>query len=197
MPRSNEDLTPRELVQCLVLLRFAARTAITNSRRINEMLTEYRNRQENLSPGLPEWTDAAHMVAALQEDALNLKFREIEIGQQLVVLCSLLDKKVEREAVFDALNTNKADRDTDLVRKYGNKTSHLIAVLDLENSATKSDDIEIRPLKWCKTMAMLHAMQTNPALDQVIHDGANEFFGGVFGEYQERSLTDRLAGMSV
>lgn len=186
--RTNEDLTPRELIRCLVSLRFLAKRVILNLRAIRDMQASRRCIQEDL----PEW-----LIAALKEDELALNFKQIEVGQQLMSLCDLLDRKVNREAVFDALNTSKAHRDTDMVRQYGQKTIHLISVLDLENSATKDDGIEIRPLKWCCSMAMLHAMQTSPKLDRAIHDGANELFDGAFGEYCERPLMDRLAGVAV
>ena len=55
----------------------------------------------------------------------------------------------------------------------------------------------MQPLKWCHTMAFMREMTTNPKLDRIIHDGANEFFGGVFGEYRERPLIERLAGRAV
>lgn len=193
--RANEDLTPRELIRCLVALRFMAKSAIINLRKTRNLIAHHQSIQNNLPQSMPEWAESAGWLAWLKEEELNLKFRQVETGQQLVVLCDLLDRKVSRDAVFDVLNTNVTHRDTEDVRKYGQKTSTLISVLDLENSATKNDDIEIRPLKWCKTMAMLHAMNTSPKLDRAIHDGANEFFGGVFGDYRERSVTERLTGV--
>lgn len=192
---SNEDLTPRELIRCLVGLRFLAKSTIRSKQAVRQMLAHHQQIKDNLPQNLPEWADSARWIADLKERELELKFKEIELGQQTVTLCDLLDRKVSREAVFDALNVNPAHRDTEDVRKYGQKTSHLISVLDLENSATKDDSIEHKPLKWCKTMAMLHAMNTNPKLDRAIHDGANEHFGGIFGDYQERPLVNRLAGV--
>jgi hypothetical protein len=103
--------------------------------------------------------------------------------------------------LFDAINTNRADRDTEVVRKYGDKASHILFVLDLENSASTRNDEwtepTTQPLKWCNTMAFMHEMQTNAKFDRVIHDGANEFFNGEFGEYRERPLMERLAGRAV
>ena len=87
------------------------------------------------------------------------------------------------------------------MRKYGEKSHRLICVLDLENSAsTRKEEWmgrEMQPLKWCHTMAFMREMTTNPKLDRIIHDGANEFFGGAFGEYRERPLIERLAGRAV
>lgn len=191
------DLTPDELIKNLVAMRITARAVVKTARSVNASITKCRAKQVNLPVGLPEWADAARAVAALQEESLKLKFTEIEIGRGLVSLCSYLDSKVEREAIFDALNTNRADRDTDMVRQYGRKAIYLISVLGLENSATKSDDIEIRPLKWCQTMAMMHAMQTSAEVDRAIHEKANDLFGGAFGEYRERPLIERLAGRAV
>lgn len=195
--RRNEDLTAAELIQILVRLRFLARKAIIGRRTNREQLAYWRGIRDANGATSAEAENAVLMLEALGECDLELKFREIKIGQTLVILCDELDKKASREAVFDALNTNKAHRKTDMVRQYGSKTSHLISVLDLENSATPSDEIEVRPLKWCKTMAMFHAMETNPKLDRAMHDGANEFFNGALGEYRERPLTERLIGAAV
>jgi len=43
-------------------------------------------------------------------------------------------------------------------------------------------------------MAFMNALQTNSKLDRAVHDGANEFFDGAFGEFRERPVMERLAG---
>jgi len=130
-----------------------------------------------------------------KEWLMERDFDLIRFGRFLVSLCPEFDKKVSREAIFDVINTSRADRTGELIDKYGDKASHILFVLDLENSATRDTGIHIKPLKWCHTMAFMNAMQTSEKLDRTVHDGANEFFGGVFGEYQERSVTERLTGV--
>jgi hypothetical protein len=68
----------------------------------------------------------------------------------------------------------------------------MISVLDLENSATETDTIEDRPLKWCVLMAMMNAIKTHAGFDRAVHDITNETFKGAFGEYRPRPLTQRL-----
>jgi hypothetical protein len=197
----NLELTGAEtgdqLIKQLVHLRYLARRVILNQRRGRMLLDEQKQIRDRVPPHVPEGAMAVQMVATLEENQLQLNFMEIEIGKFLVHLCPALDQKVSREAIFDAINTNKADRATEAVRKYGDKASHLICVLDLENSATRDDGIEIRPLKWCHTMAFMNALKTSPKLDRIVHDGANEFFNGAFGEYRERPLMERLVGKPV
>lgn len=168
--------TAVELVCLLVRLRICARAIVRSAERWRRLAD---GGNASLSP-------------YAKERLLDIRFGEIEIGQFLMPLCDALDAKVDRARVFDALNVNPAHRDTEEVRKYGDKTIHLISALDLENSATRDDDITIRPLKWCWTMAFMNLMQTNGKFDRTIHEAADEFFGGAFGQYRERPLTERL-----
>lgn len=189
--------TAADLVKQLVALRILARQNVRTRRQSGELLAGYRAKLALTAVGSDDWTLTSHLIAAIEENRLACEFHEIEIGKYLMCLCHEMDQKVPQALIFDALNTSFADRDTDLVRKYGDKSHHLICILDLENSATKDDDIEHRPLKWCHTMAFMNAMQTNKKLDKAIHDISNEFFDGAFGEYRETPLMDRLAGKTV
>ena len=185
-----------ELVNQLAAMRIMARRLVARNNRLQNVRNDLGRRLVLArSSSIADAIKAE--IAQADEFLLAHRFAEIETGKYLTSLCRELDLKAPRELVFDALNTNKADRDTERVRKYGTQTIHLIAVLDLENSATKDGDIEIRPLKWCQTMAMLNAMQTNSTFDRIVHDEANEHFGGVFGEYRDRPLMERLAGRAV
>lgn len=170
--------TAVELVCLLVRLRICARAIVRSAERWRR---------------LADGGDASLSLYA-KERLLDIRFGEIEIGQFLMPLCDALDAKVDRARIFDALNVNAADRDSENVRRYGSKAQHLICVLDLENSATPSDDIVLKPLKWCWTQYFMHSLRTNEKLDRKVHEGANEFFNGIFGEYRERPLTDRLIG---
>lgn len=173
-----------ELITELVRRRRIARDAITWKRWL----------EDRYARGMTGKTVAEEPEQMMQEDILQLKFVIIEIGRALPTLCDALDATAPRERIFDALNVNPADRVSTAVKKHGHKTLHLISALRLENSATKDDAIEIRPLNWCLTMAMLNAMGTNAKFDRAAHDAANEIFGGAFGAFQERPLTSRLTG---
>ena len=186
-----------DLIKQLVCLRLLARQTIMTRKNAESLIQQYQDKQAAAVQDSEDWALSGHLISALEENGLNCRFHEIEIGQYLMHLCHALDKKAPRELIFDAINTSKADRDTEEVRKYGEKSHHLICILDLENSATPDDDIEIRPLKWCHTMALMNAMQTNKAVDKAIHDISNKFFDGAFGEYRETPLMERLAGRAV
>lgn len=185
--------TADQLIKQLVALRHAARRLAKRSKE-----TAYaRAAWERLQRETPTETGADSLIY-IGEQELEIRSLEIEVGRYLFPLCDALDAKASRTQILDALNTNPADRDTEMVRKYGDRCHRFISVLDLENSAsTRKDEwttIEMRPLKWCHTMAFMREMQTNAQFDRVIHEGANEFFGGAFGEYRERPLIERLAG---
>lgn len=186
--------TADQLIKQLVYLRHLARSYIKINSDAQALIGMCRDNRAALPETSHDWILSGHVIAALEENQLQCKFHEIEIGKYLAHLCPELDKKASREAIFDAINTNRAHRDTADVRKHGDKCSHLIYVLDLENSATEDDEIASKPLKWCHTMAFMNALQTSPKLDRIVHDGANEFFNGAFGEYRERPLTERLVG---
>lgn len=176
-----------ELIKQLVYLRVGARRLLRSQRRLREASTRVAGQAAVTTP----------LKTGQDEALLQIEFAVIEIGRYLSPLCTALDTKATREAIFDALEVNASDRDSDLMRRYGDKTLHVISVLDLENSATRADDIDIKPLKWCQTMAFMNALGTNTKLDRIVHNAANEFFNGAFGEYRERPLMERLTGRSV
>ncbi|EPD35551.1 hypothetical protein [Delftia acidovorans] len=189
--------TAAQLIKQLVYLRHLARRNIMLKQMARDRIRQHEQDHAAAAANSAAQAIYSQAIAILKEQELEISFQEIEIGKYLVHLCPALDSKASREAIFEAINTNKADRDTEDVRKYGDKCSNLIFVLDLENSATKDDDIVHKPLKWCHTMAFMNALQTNPKLDRIVHEEANEVFGGAFGEYQERPLTERLVGRAV
>ncbi|MFT3720394.1 hypothetical protein [Pseudorhodoferax sp.] len=185
-----------QLIKQLVALKLSARQLIRTEQQARDRRAEWASVREN-TPDADQRAQAVQMVGRLDEHLLQIKFALIDFGNYLRPLCDALDEKATRAQVFEALNTNPAHRDTQEVRKYGDRSHVLIAVLDLENSATEDDDFEIRPLKWCHTMAFMNLMTTSDKLAKIIHEGANEFFGGVFGEYRERPLLERLVGRPV
>lgn len=189
--------TADQLIKQLVYLRHLARRTITLSDEASELIRKCREKRSLLRDDSPGWALAGDVLAGLEENTLQFKFEKIEIGHYLMPLCAALDRMASREQVFDALCVGLADRNSDAMRKYGGKTMNIISVLDLENSATKDDDIVTRPLKWCHTLAFMNTMQTSEKLAKTVHDGANEFFDGAFGEYRETPLTERLVGRAV
>lgn len=193
----NGSETGDQLIKKLVMLRWFARGVVKNKKQAQTLIKELKAKYDGAPANSTDAVVSSSVISALEENALELGFTQIEIGHYLMALCAHLDQKASREAIFDAINTNVSDRDTDEVRRYGDKALNLICVLDLESSATKDDEIEIRPLKWCHTMAFMNALKTNSKLDRVVHEGANEMFGGAFGEYKERPVMERLAGRAI
>ncbi|SFE19541.1 hypothetical protein [Paracidovorax konjaci] len=192
--------TAGQLIKQLVALRHFARRVIRGLDANHRHRTHFERCRDNAADGAMKASAMAEL-AEIDERELMLRSAEVEIGLYLLPLCDALDRKATRAQIFDAINTNPADRDTDLVRKYGEKSHRLICVLALENSAsTRKDEWTeplSQPLKWCHTMAFMREMTTNAKFDRAIHDEANEFFGGAFGEYRERPLMERLAGKAV
>lgn len=186
-----------QLIKKLVALRLLARTYARSRecvRRTQEMIKKQRADEHDNSPRAA-YLDAQMLQA--KEHMLNIKFAAIGVGQFTASLCAEIDKKVPRAAIFDALCVGLADRYSPEVQEYGISAIALIAVLHLENSATKSDAIEIQPLSWCCQMALMNAMQTKPKMDEAVHEAANQVFNDAFGEYRPRPLMERLAGRAV
>lgn len=188
--------TGPELVKQLVHLRTWARQII-RAQDTHEICRKAVESIRDAAPGTPASLQAVEQLVEMSEFAVEMRFSLIEIGNYLMPLCAALDQKADREDIFEALCVNRGHRDSDAVREYGHKSLHLIAVLDLESSATKDDDILIKPLKWCYTRAFMQALNTSPALDRIVHEEANATFGGAFGEFQERSVIKRMVGKAA
>ena len=192
--------TGDQLIKQLVYLRQCARRLIAGMDAAHESRDVLKKMLAGeLRPGGKEAGEA--LLSSIEERLVDMRFAEIEIGNYLMPLCDALDRTATREQIFEALNINTADRNTEKVREHGDKALYLITVLHLENSAmNRREDWaspQSQPLQWCHTMAFMNALTTNAKLDRVVHDGMNEFFGGVFGEYRERPLMERLAGRAV
>jgi len=192
----NHDTLLRDLAR----LKLSARLMITVREQYRADIVDLTRRKDVfLALGQPGKAGLAEdTIAKIKVEIVNVEFAIIEHGQNLHILCAAIDEAgVPREQILNVLGANTSEWNTLAIAKYGNKAIHLVAVLDLENSATKDDGIEIKPLKWCHTMAFMNALKTNPKLDRAVHEGANEFFGGAFGEYRERPVMERLAGVRV
>lgn len=187
--------TQRRLIQELVALRHAARSCLKARRMRRTMIPQYEAKASAIEL-LGDKATAQKIracVEVLKEDQLNSESGMVEIGQRLMSLSrdvGLLD--VPREAWLNALNVNRAEWNSSEILEHGKDLICVVWALQLENSATKDDDIEHRPLEFCYTMAMLHGMKVNRTFDRAVHEITNEFFGGAFGEYQERSPLERM-----
>lgn len=188
--------TAGELLKMLANLRLGEVLLQKGAERMRQRRVDLKEMAAEDSPG-GAWARA--MIAECDEWLLNRQFDEIARGRFVMRLCAEMDtKNVSREAIFDTIGTNQADRRSEGVEKYGDKAIHLISALGLENSAScRGDhwgDPILQPLRWCLTMALTNAMDTHPALARAVHDVANEHFDGAFGEYRDDTLMARLTG---
>ena len=132
-------------------------------------------------------------LAATRERLLEIDFQIIELGNEFSFVSGQCEAaQVPRESWLRALSVNESEWHTPDMLAYGKSPMIVAGVLDLENSATKDEAIEHKPLKWCQTMAMLNATRTNPKLGQFMHDKCNEMLDGVFGDYQPPTMLEQL-----
>lgn len=190
--------TASELIKMLVRLRLWETILQKSAATVRDVRAGVQKRLDSPLDRVQR-ASSEELLEDVNEWLLNRQFDEIKTGQFLIALCSEIDRKgVSREAVFDVINTNVADRTRPDIKKYGDSTLSLIAVLDLENSASvRGDDwinVTMQPLRWCWQRAFMNALDTNPRLGQAVHDVANEHFDGAFGEYRDDTLMTRLTG---
>lgn len=186
--------TQKKLLGELVHLRHAARGWIRVNQLTRENITRFEANQV-LGKALGDDKLEASSATSLQEcreRLIQYRSRLVEIGRYFVHLSDQVNAHLPREVWLDALSVNRSEWDTDDMRKYGDSPMNVVAVLNLENSATKDDDILTRPLTWCCQMALMNAMKTSSTLAKVAHEAINEEFGGVFGEFRERSPLERM-----
>lgn len=132
-------------------------------------------------------------LEAVKESLLQSKFRIIEIGKAFVQVCRLCEEaELPRDVWLRALSVNESEWSSPEMLEHGQSVRHVVQVLNLENSATKDDDIVNKPLNWCALMAMMNATKTNPTLGKCMHDACNEIFCGAFGDWSEPSILQRL-----
>lgn len=191
--------SPSGLIKKLIRLRTLARLSI-------QTMQAARSAKRRLEKWKKDASDSAsqdqvqgwdEQIARCDELILDARFRQIEVGQNFKVMAKELDAKVPRELIFEALGVNRSLWDSDEVLEHDHNIVELVFVLNLENSATKDQGIEFRPLNWCLHRAVMHAIKTNPEMDRAAHDAMNEVFNGYWGEYKEPSLTSRLTGVGT
>lgn len=193
-------MTPeqKETLADLVAMRHIARSLV---------------RSQNINRGTIDVLKSAHLEAIqcgdtegealakirldqAKESGLDLKFKIIEIGKAFIGASSHYDQ-LPREVWLRALSVNESEWGSPDMLNYGSTIRNVVAVLSLENSATKDEATVHKPLNWCCTMGVMHTSRTNPALGKVMHDGANEILGGVFGEYVPPTMLEQMGGITM
>lgn len=186
--------TQKKLLAELVNTRMAARRWIDVQRMTQDNIATFE-RWRDVTRATGDKAHEQRLLDGLQQSRERLiQYRSylVEIGQHFVRLSREINEHLPREAWLEALSVNRAEWETESMRQHGGTPMNVVAVLRLENSATRDDDIATRPLAWCCQMALMNAMQTSSKLDRAIHETGNEFFGGAFGEYRERSPLERM-----
>ena len=186
--------TQKKLLAELVTLRHAARGWVRVNRLVRDNIKRFEvNRDLALACGDSEVEqDSRRLIQESRERLIEYRFYLVEVGQHFNRLSREINEHLPREAWLEALSVNRAEWETESMRQHGGTPMNVVAVLRLENSATRDDDIATRPLAWCCQMALMNAMQTSEKLDRAVHEATNEFFGGAFGEYRERSPLERM-----
>ncbi|MEN9396216.1 MAG: hypothetical protein RLZ81_746 [Pseudomonadota bacterium] len=186
--------TQKKLLAELVNTRMAARRWIDVQRMTQDNIATFE-RWRDVTRATGDKAHEQRLLDGLQQSRERLiQYRSymVEIGQHFVRLSREINEHLPREAWLEALSVNRAEWETESMRQHGGTPMNVVAVLRLENSATRDDDIATRPLAWCCQMALMNAMQTSSKLDRAVHEVTNEFFGGAFGEYRERSPLERM-----
>ncbi|WP_306546505.1 hypothetical protein [Malikia spinosa] len=186
--------TQKKLLGELVTLRHAARGWVRINRLTRDNIKRFEvNRDLAMACGNVEVEhDARKRIQDCRELLIEYRSHLVEIGRHFNRLSCEINERLPREAWLEALSVNRAEWDTESMRQHGDSPLNVVSVLRLENSATKDDGMESRPLAWCCQMALMNAMQTSSKLDRAVHEATNEFFGGLFGEYRGRSPLERM-----
>lgn len=190
----NLSPTQKKLLAELVTLRHAARGWVRVNRMTRDNVGLFEvNRDLAMACGDAEIERiSSERLQGCRERLIEYRFYLVEVGRYFNQLSREINEHLPRELWLEALSVNRAEWDTDDMREYGDSPLNVVAVLRLENSATRDDDIAMRPLAWCCQMAMMNAMKTSDKLDRAVHEATNEFSGGVFGGYRERSPLERM-----
>jgi len=186
--------TQKKLLAELVTLRHAARGWVRVNRLVQDNIKRFEvNRDLALACGDSEVEqDSRRLIQESRERLIEYRSRLVEVGQHFNWLSREINEHLPRDTWLEALSVNRAEWETDDMREYGDSPLNVVFTLRLECSATKDEGSESRPLAWCCQMAMMNAMKTSSKLDRAIHEASNEFFGGAFGEYRERSPLERM-----
>ena len=186
--------TQKKLLTELVMLRLAARGWIRAIRLARENIGRFESNRDLARAAGDAEIDRAS-VESLQEcreRLIECRSNLVEIGRHFVILSKEASEHLPRELWLEALEVNRSEWCKAAMLDFGDSPLNVVAVLRLENSATQDDGPESRPLAWCCQMELMNAMKTSSKLDRALHEAANEHFGGIFGEYRERSPLERM-----
>lgn len=188
------NTTQKKLLAELVTLRHAARGWVRVNRLVRDNIKRFEvNRDLALACGDSEVEqDSRGLIQESRERLTEYRFYLVEVGQYFNRLSREINEHLPRDTWLEALSVNRAEWETDDMREYGDSPLNVVFTLRLECSATKDEGSESRPLAWCCQMALMNAMLTSEKLDRAVHEATNEFFGGAFGEYRERSPLERM-----
>ena len=186
--------TQKKLLAELVTLRHAARGWVRVNRMTRDNMGLFKvNRDLAMACGDAEIERiSSERLQECRERLIEYRSQLVEIGRYFNRLSREVNEHLPREAWLEALSVNRSEWGTDDMLEHGNSPLNVVAVLRLENSATKDDGPQSRPLAWCCQMAMMNRLQTSEEFARDVHDITNEQFGGVFGEYRERSPLERM-----
>ena len=186
--------TQKKLLAELAKLRFAARNWVRVNRMTRDNIAGFERKRDVARAASDAGMEriVSQYLQESRERLTEYRFYLVEVGQHFAGLSREVNDHLPRETWLEALSVNRAEWDTESMREHGDSPLNVVAVLRLENSATKDEGPESRPLAWCCQMALMNAMQTSSKMDRAIHEASNEFFGGAFGEYRERSPLERM-----
>lgn len=194
MPSERTQAQKHALARLVVLRYCAKKTAQSKKLKLQsiELLNQIMDSAIRTGNRKLEATAKIDLESA-SESLLEIRFQIIDLGRALSLVSRACENaQVPRESWLRALSVNESEWRTPDMLAYGESITSVVGVLDLENSATKDDAIEHKPLKWCQTMAMINATKTNPKLGSMMHDKLNEVFNGSFGDYRQPSILERL-----
>ncbi len=188
------NTTQKKLLTELVTLRRAARGWVRVNRLVRDNFKRFEvNRDLALACGDSEVEqDSRRLIQESRERLIEYRSHLVEVGQHFNRLSREINEHLPRDTWLEALSVNRAEWETASMLQHGDSPLNVVAVLRLENSATKDDGPQSRPLAWCCQMAMMNRLQTSEEFARDVHDITNEQFGGAFGEYRERSPLERM-----
>lgn len=186
--------TQKKLLAELAKLRFAARNWVRVNRMTRDNIAGFERKRDVARAASDAGMEriVSQYLQESRERLTEYRFYLVEVGQHFNRLSREINEHLPRETWLEALSVNRSEWESDDMREHGYSPLNVVSVLRLENSATKDDGTQSRPLAWCCQMALMNAMQTSSKLDRAVHEATNEFFGGLFGEYRGRSPLERM-----
>ena len=138
---STLNPTQKRLRADLVCLRMAARGWVRINRMTRDNMKRFEvNRDLAMACGNTEVEqDARARIQEFREQLIDYRSYLVEIGRRFNWLSREVNEHLPREAWLEALSVNRSEWETDDMRQHGNSPLNVVAVLRLENSATKDE----------------------------------------------------------